>query len=238
MCLMRLVNKVKEIMAKADPKDFLLNTDYEMDKIILAKTGDFTGSVEFNHGLKFTPLIFGVWATNKDFTSPNTIGIVQPAEPIPGLYTPPLGVGCKAYSDKILLEAGGENAATTKIYYRVYAFTPDKENSNTPQTSKLANKFILNTDYNYRKLKASGEFTQAGQTYNHNLGYIPQVMAWIKYADLPELPFYSNAIEPVVDISEVTDYGLIITKNTIKADNNFPFGLIDKIMWRVYYDEA
>ena len=63
-------------------------------------------------------------------------------------------------------------------------------------------------------------------------------MAWIKYAELPNLPNFSKGIEPVVDISYFTDYRLEITESVLKADANFPFGLIEKIIWRVYYDEA
>ncbi|MBQ3474489.1 hypothetical protein IJH24_03660 [Candidatus Saccharibacteria bacterium] len=225
-------------MAKIDPRNFLLNTDYETDKIILIKTGDFIGSIDIPHSLSFTPLIFGVWSTDKNFISGNTLGVFSESSPIPGLYTPPLGVSCIALEKKIRLEASGEDSDTQKIYYRVYAFAPDNIGAQTPITANQANQFILNTDYNYRKIKKTGEFTQGGKSYKHNLGYIPQVMAWIKYAELPNLPNFSKGIEPVVDISYFTDYRLEITESVLKADANFPFGLIEKIIWRVYYDEA
>ena len=224
-------------MSKVDPTDFLLNTDYEIDKIIMVKTGSFVHTTEFPHGLSFTPLIFGVWSLDPNFTSGNTIGYLPSEGVIPGLYTPPIGVTARAFSDKVLLETNkGENYTTTTVYYRIYAFPPN-DAINAPTTSKLAKEFMLNTDYNYRKLKATGEFTQENESFTHGLGYIPQVMAWVKYADLPSLPNYSNSIEPLVYASNATNFKLTVTNNKIQIGTN-PLGLTDKIIWRIYYDEA
>lgn len=224
-------------MAKVDPKDFLLNTDYELDKIILVKTGSFVKQTDIAHGLSFTPLIFGIWSTDSNFNSANIIGPQLDTEPIPGLYTPPLSVGCYALSDKIALNSNGDGADNTTIYYRVYAFANPDANANTPKTSHLAKSFMINTDYNYRKLKASGTFTAAGQSYEHNLGYRPQVMAWIQFSNIPGLA-YSNGILPVTDASFFTNYFIEVTPTQIRVSNDFPFGFIAKVMWRVYYDEA
>lgn len=221
---------------KINPNDFLLNTDYEMDKIILVKTGDYIGSKNIDHGLKFSPLIFGVWSTDPDFVSGNTLGPYVSAEPIPGFYTPPLGVSIVALNDHIEIISHGENADTTKIYYRIYALAPDGTNVTTPATSKHANQFVLNTDYNYRKLKAKGTFTQENESFAHNLGYKPQVMAWIKYAEIEGITT-GQEIEPITDISLFTNFYLKVTDTTIGV-GEFPFGLIDKIYWRIYYDEA
>ena len=68
MCLKRLVSK---IMAKVDPRDFLLNTDYEMDKIVYFKEGSLNSGqtdVSIPHKLGFAPLIFGICAFNEDFS--------------------------------------------------------------------------------------------------------------------------------------------------------------------------
>ena len=237
MCLTHLVSKIRSIMAQINPKDFLLNTDYELDKIIFVKTGDFVSSTEFSYNLNFTPLIFGIWSTSSDFSSANILGPQITAEPIPGLYTPPLTVGCRALPDKIKLTAIGEGADSTRIYYRLYGFAHPNSNSNVPTTSNLAHSFSLNTDYNYRKLKEAGEFTSGGQTYQHNLGYLPQVMAWFQYKEVG-LSDYDYGIEPITDASPTNGYQLEVTTTYIKVPSNFPFSLIDKVMWRVYYDEA
>lgn len=221
-------------MAKINPKDFLLNTDYRMDQIILFKSGEYIGNLDISHSLGFTPLIFGVWSVDENFNSANSLGIVYSSPEI--TYTPPLGVSSRAFKDKIVLKTQGENKDTTKIYYRLYAFQPIGGGANIAPTSNHAKKFILNTDYNYRKIKATGEFTQPNQSYSHGLGYLPQTMAWVMYKNMPDIPDYSTGIEPLMTSSLDNEYYLKVTKDAIKIEN-FPFDLIDKIIWRVYYDE-
>ena len=222
-------------MAKVDPRDFLLNTDYELDKIALVKTGSYVGSIQIPHNLSFTPLPFGIWSTDEDFTTTHALGAFETSGE-PG-YTPPLGVECIAQPDKITLTSRGEGNNTTRVYYRLYGFEPSDINENAPTTSEFANTFQLNTDFNYRKLKATGEFTQTGQSFAHNLGYLPQVMAWSKYADSPDFPAYRNGIEPITSASYFTNYKLEVTPTIIQTGEIFE-GLEEKIIWRIYYDEA
>ena len=223
-------------MAKLKPDDFLLNTDYEMDKIVLFKQGDFTGSTTIQHNLKFTPLIFGVWSTDENFEKVNSIGVRENDPEIPGLYTPILSVtGTALNNNTITLTSHGENSGTTKIYYRVYAFEPCDSKQSAPQTAKLAGSLIFNTDYNYRKLLKEGEFTQETAEFEHNLGYIPQVMAWTKYsAD------YDNPISPIMSKSEFTNFGITVTDKKIKfnAGGTITAGIVEKVYWSVYYDKA
>ena len=231
MCLMRLANKIRSLFM-ADPKDFLLNTDYEMDKIVYFKEGEFTGIDEFSHGLSFEPLIFGVWSTEKDFSSSNLIGN-NTISYEPGAVDP-LGVYALIRGDNgnIKIRATGENSDTTKIYYRLYAFEPTNSNNSAPHTSTKAKQFILNTNYNYRKLKAAGIFTQNGEEYQHNLGYIPHVVAWLK--DGPDI---GGNLEPFVWASPFSGYYITVTENKIKL--KCPSGgWIDKVYWRIYYDET
>lgn len=215
-----------------NPKDFLLNTDYEIDKIILVKTGSFTKNVYIPHDLGFIPLPFGVWSTDPDFTTVNTLG-VSDINSQPG-YTPRLGVECEAYDDKVRIIASGDGSTTTTIYYRLYALEPPGLNATIAATSDLANKFVLNTDYNYRKLKAEGIFTQTGEEYAHNLGYIPQVMAWVE-SPVPADPD-KRAIAPMTFASNFTGYKITVTDTKIIGGKTGVFG--DKYYWRVYYDKA
>ena len=223
-----------------DPRKFLLNTDYELDKIIFVSTGDFVGTKEIPHNLGFTPLVFGMWSEDSSFTTCNNFSWVE-TTPIAG-YTPPLAVEIVAKDNKITLYAEGKDSGTKRIYYRVFAFAPPDANVNVPTTSNLANEFILNTDYNYRKLKATGEFTQGGQSYAHNLGYKPQVMAWFKYsANMGDR--LKNSVQPLEFMSYATNLLFNVSENNISVPASFPFflgsvRLIDKVMWRVYYDEA
>lgn len=212
------------------PQDYLLNTDYEMDKIVLVKTGDFTGSVSIPHNLGYEPLAFGVWSTSEDFSTSNSLGLALSSSEVG--YTPPLGVNCRAFSDRIELTATGQNHANTKIYYRLYAFEPSDSRNQAPHTSTLANKFILNTDYNYRKLKKAGEFTQSGDIYEHNLGYLPQVMAWVKWK-----PGSGGGIMPLLSASNETNFRIETTAKQIELVY-MPSVFIEKVIWRLYYDEA
>ena len=221
-------------MAKVDPKDFLLNTDYELDKIILVKTGSFVETIKIPHNLSFTPLVFGIWSTDSDFSSSNQLGPYFNEEAFIG-NIPPLNVTCTSLSDGIRLTAYGENKTTTTIFYRVYGFQNPESQDNTPATSKLAHSFMINTDYNYRKLMTTGIFTQSKQTFQHNLGYIPQVMAWIQYKEIPGVE-YSKGITQVTDISYFNDYYLEVTPTEIKL--SYPELIIDKCFWRIYYDET
>ena len=213
---------------KIDPRDFLLNTDYEMDKIILVKTGNLTSSVEIPHNLDFIPLPFGVWSTDPDFNSCNPIGSTDPNSE-PG-YTPQLGVECYADSTKVKITASN-NTGNATIYYRLYAFMPNDVNKNAPTTGRNSKLFVLNTDYNYNKICAKGVFTQSNESYTHNLGYIPQVMAWYRYT------VGGTKIYPLMQSSEYTNVYMNVDDTKIQF-GNFWAGVIDKVYWRIYYDEA
>ena len=214
----------------ADPRDFLLNTDYELDKIILVETGSFVNTKTIPHSLGFIPLPFGVWSTDENFSSVNSIG-VEDSSAEAG-YTPKLGVNCTAYSDRLELTASGDGSATTTIYYRLYAFEHSDSQATIPTNSDLAKTFILNTDYNYRKLKATGSFTQDNEEYSHDLGYIPQVMAWIKYkANM------GGGVQPLMSASEYTNIKLTVTNSKLIA-GEVVNAFTEKIYWRIYYDEA
>ena len=123
-------------MSKVDPRDFLLNTDYEMDKIILFKSGTINAGqydVRIQHGLSFAPLIFGVFAYTDDFSGPR---------PMPYQYiTPELTIDVGLYSDPTNLYLSYHNSSGTPatIYYRIYAFEPSDSRSSITPTSGFAN---------------------------------------------------------------------------------------------------
>ena len=216
----------------ANPTDFLLNTDQEMDKIVYFKSGDFTGETNFDHNLSFTPLIFGVWSTSSDFSNSNPL-CTPDISYEPGANNP-LGVYAVVRGDngRIKVKALGDGSDTTKIYYRIYAFEPTDSKNSAPHTSSAAKQFVLNTDYNYRKLKASGTFTQNGEEYQHNLGYIPHVVAWLKDGQA-----IGGNLEPFSWASPFTGYYITVTTDKIKL--TCPSGgWVDKVYWRIYYDET
>lgn len=214
----------------ANPRDFLLNTDYEMDKIVLFKEGSFTSTKDITHELPFIPLAFGVWSTSSNFSSVNTIGKIEDFTGPPSTYTPPMGVFCQVDTTKIHLESRG-NSNNQTIYYRLYAFEPSDSTANVPETSSNSDTFIFNTDYNYSKLMHAGDFTSDNQEYTHNLGYIPQVMAWYK-ATLGTATWVSPIVTGDADGAR-----LIVTTTKIKI-TGLSSTVINKIYWRIYYDEA
>lgn len=216
-------------MAKADPRDFLLNTDYEMDKVIYFKEGYFTNELDIPHDLNFIPLPFGVWSTDKDFSSVNMIGWKDTDQSAYGGPTPELSVDCYATPEKFHLSAAG-NSNNVPLFYRLYAFEPPDSSSNTPHTSKSADNFILNTDYNYLKLFKAGMFTRDNEQYVHGLGYIPQAMGW--WVLSPDIFGERRTYTVGSEQMQITD-------NAIKCGNMLlNIGFAEKVYWRIYYDES
>jgi hypothetical protein len=168
-----------------DPRNFLLNTDYPLDKVVYMTSGSFSaagggglGTVhQFNHGLSYTPLIVGTWSTNSDFSTSREGGYFAFEGTDPNtIYTQFF-----ANSTKITVSTFNPPAPAVTIYYRIYAFMPSNVNVDSSFTTASADTFALNTDYNYTKLFSSGIATAAATTtITHDLGFRPQVMAWIK----------------------------------------------------------
>ena len=207
----------------ANPRDFLLNTDYELDKVVLYKEGQLTDDITIPHGLAYAPLVFGIWSFDSDFSSTNTMS--------ENVGFSSIGIECLAGSNNISLIVVG-NVDRNTIYYRIYAFEPPDVQKDSSATSPHAKEFMMNTDYNYAKLKSAGSFTQSGQEYSHNLGYIPQVMAWRKNG----APDYD--IEQFNIGSEVSGVSLKVTTDKLIYTNTSATSNIEKIYWRLYYDEA
>lgn len=204
-----------------DPRNFLLNTDYEMDKIIYFKEGTLDAGqydIDYAHNLSFTPLIFGVCAFNSNFSDARGV-------PYQSLTTSnSVQFTAAANSTNVRLSYINSSGSPSKIYYRLYGFEPSGSTATVPATSTAASQFILNTDYNYCKLFSKGT-AGATATINHNLGYIPQVLAWRQANGWTELINESDSGAAVI----VTDQSLIF---------NFPSLGIDNLHYRIYYDEA
>ena len=208
-------------MSKVDPRDFLLNTDFEMDKIIYFKEGELNAGqydVDIDHNLGFTPLVFGVCAFQSDFSDSRSIPYSHITQ------DNSVDFRVSANNTKLRLSYINYSGSPAKIYYRIYGFEPTGSHAKVGPTDKYAKEFILNTDYNYCKLFKVGT-ASAGSTIDHNLGYIPQVLAWRESG---------GWVSPIEE--SATSSAIIITDSSILF--NYPSLGIDKVHYRIYYDEA
>lgn len=250
MCLKRWVSKMAK---KIDPRDFYLNTDYEMDKIIYYKEAKLTpgqyGNVTLPHSLGIAPLVTGVWSKTADFTEPHSFsGISGVVDPSTNSYSVDI-ITCSAnQSEFFFTQYAGPISSPTNFpfYARIICFEPAGGHKDLPKTSQNANQFILNTDYNYLKLFKSGSEdvvwnTQTGLydpiTITHNLGYHAQGLFWVESVDT-----YYNDIMPIngvllpsmyVDKAGVESYTdkFIVYPPPLQAGSG-------RIHYRIYYDEA
>lgn len=162
-----------------DSRNLILDTDYPLDQVIYLKTGQFSGSgTSFAHNLGFTPLIVGTWSTSSTFPISMEGGY-------PGyeVFDPT--------AEYITFGANSTNISINRLtsqtgtrYFRIYGFMPTNVNVDVAETVSQSNNNIFNTDYNYTKIFLEGIATPSGSatTINHNLGYRPQVSAWIEQA--------------------------------------------------------
>lgn len=227
MCWARLTKLM------ANVKNFLFNSDYEQDKIIYFKqlnnvptSNGSSPSSTIAHGLPFMPLVFGVWSTSEDFSDTRTFGFV-PESTLP--Y-------CTIQADATNITI--YNYYTSPVYVRIYAFEPSTSTADIGRTSQNASTFVFNTDYNYSKLFAKGTLT-AGRSVNHNLGYLPQVMAWEEYNNTGGhyiQPYsYSNAL---LGSLSGTNYGTGLTLTNSNLNYIGSGSYLPVIHYRIYYDEA
>lgn len=213
----------------SDPRDFLLNTDYEMDKIVYYTSGELTPTGfrevyvdEYNLG--FTPLVFAVLSFSEDFSDSR----------MDAMFTfEDISVSIYAYSDGVTMYYVNNNNPNQKIYYRIYGFEPSDSTSNVGTTQKDAKTFILNTDYEYSKLYKKGIISQDA-TIEHNLGYTPFVMAW---EELPNTRPSPNVIFPCYSSGNDPRNGanISITDTNVTISNITSPG---KVHYRIYYDEV
>ena len=248
----------------ANPTDFLLNTDYEMDKIIFFQEGKKPAgwsSHVIRHNVSFCPLAFGVWSTTKDFTEPHAFSFTEIVDPTQWQEVLAPNVGLRTeYGDleeEKYFYLDATNAQDIDVWFRIYAFEPEYSHSNLASTAKNAKTFILNTDYNYRKIAKTGmvncvaDTGQSGREYmpitiKHNLHYKPQVMVWqedienydnITFATLlNRMDIINNwtslpASERYVGV-KVTEDSLTIFPDNAQTINGA------RIHYRIYYDEA
>lgn len=211
---------------------FVVNSDYPMDMVVFANEGTLTsfsdghGEASIAHRLPFTPLPFGVWSTDGGITW----------QPIVGMSA---GSG-QLFAD---IQADGssvkfivyQNSAGTNVKYRVFGLAPDGATGDVAPPSLRFSNFTLNTDFNYSKRVASAVWsltvTSSTPIVTHNLGYIPEAIAWRESS--------AGVISPLINSSLGNAGEVVLTANNSTINVECPGGAggssgIVRIHLRVY----
>ena len=214
-----------------DARNFLLNTDYPIDKISGYYEGSETvlaggtSAPTVTHGLGYRPLYFMKWSTTPDFSiSYDELGVSTINN---------LSFNAQTSNTTLFLFAGNNTASTVTFYYRVVYFMPPDVDLDAPITAPDLESLQFSTDFNYTKIFAEGINASATGTINHNLGYYPQVEVWyIRASDsrcvhVVATQVYSvGASEPVCEVT---------TSSIILSD---PGGIVSSWYYKVYVDET
>ena len=177
----------------ADARNFLLNSDYPVDKIVYktedsasvpANTDDnVSAGITIAHGLPFTPLPELIWSNSSDFSVTSNTWDETYAVSSGGGAMPPDGQYYTITADDTNLYIFRYNwgVGAKTLYYRIFCFMPStaSEDSDIDGTANNASNFILDTDNNYMKVAATGRLVSGGtESYSHGLGFVPRVRYW------------------------------------------------------------
>ena len=222
----------------ADPRNFLLNSDYPLDKAILLKSDlitSFGSFYSFSHGLSFTPLIVVVWSMTSDFTTSYGIG-GGPLSATPFIAFDPLCQAAWATSSEVFVQFS--NFIGSPVYIRIYGIEPTTSSADLSFTSISADNFTLNTDYNYTKLLDSGVTDWSSTPSStvvvaHNLGYYPQVEVWYERPSKIQCLGIINTSDASGYFSSSVDVGttnVTFIRDPYLAEN-------ERFHYRIYADE-
>ena len=173
-------------------KNFRINTDYPMDKVIFLKEvtitpnsyGEFDQT--FAHGLGGIPFCKGVitddgWNTTYQSGFNKIAESGQYAEKVFRVYSNETSVRVSGWLN--LDPYGGTSKPVTIRIWGVFNESATQNVDVPPTRNQSTNNFIINSDYNYRSLFAEGlvNVPVGGEVaYSHNLGYVPTVDVWVK----------------------------------------------------------
>lgn len=185
LCVVVLFWGIISVMAISD---FLVNTDYPLDKVVYMNSGSFSSAsgsstaIEVPHGLSYRPLLIGTWSLTPDFS----VSYEQGSSGFVSLSVPQLTI--QSTPNTIRLVPFNNTGSTITYYWRVFGFMPSDVNINTGFTASIADVFTFSSDYNYSKLLTQGtlSWSMGIQIVTHGLGYRPQIEVWY------EQPMNSN----------------------------------------------
>lgn len=179
-------------MSIASQKKMLMTSTYPIDKVVYLKSGSFSmpgpsnTTFAYAHGLPFTPLCGGNWSTDPTFglQYEYSTGIFPSSNP--GYV---FNTIFNVYADATNIYITGDNIGSTMtIYFRVYAFEPSNSSALLPSIASQGDEFVIDSRLNYPKLYLNnyidlpaGGVSDSFVYVDHNIGTIPQVMAWVTY---------------------------------------------------------
>jgi len=234
----------------ATAPNFLLDSDYPLDKSIYLFSGSFVmpgatlDATPITHNLPFTPLVGGSWSLTSDFsvqyeygsgTFPSENAGAAPFNQILTISNDLFGA-LDAGANGTDIRIGWENnsASSVTAYYRLYAFEPANVNLDTSTTASSGDNFVMNTDYNYTKLYNSFEQSVSGTgtvVLNHGLGYIPQADYWTRNAT--RVAPYTNYNVP--NSGAVVECRIMIDSSNTTIGTNA--SIVNDVFGRIYVDE-
>ena len=221
-----------------DARNFLINTDYPMDKLVLVKAGSCSAPNGFgtltivpNHGLSFIPMPLIIWSNSSNFANA-TMGadVGMNDEPPTGQQYDAQGT-----ASNIVVEYSNNTGSSKTVYYQLWCYAPSTvTNASVNATNTLGDNFIINTDYNYLKLAKAGRLTVGSPTYSHGLGYTPTVMIWYVLNTPAGIGSLVQSQYTMVAGSDQSQ-GIFISQDTLRWTS--PGITYDAIEYRIYYDD-
>ena len=229
----------------ANAKNFLINSDYPLDKVVYMTSGSVIvpasdyNDISISHGLPFTPLVNAIYSTSSTFDIAYEYNSGQVntdlSIPSPFLYD----TSDTSDATHITLRHTNYSVSPVTLYYRVYAFMPTTASAGVSFTASIADNFTINSDINYTKLILSGataysSVVSSTEVIPHGLGYKPQVMAWVENS----LGTVSKTFTPILDTGVMYGSGVVVDDtNVTYIRPDFMGGVAERLHYRIYADE-
>ena len=214
--------------------DFHLNTDHPTDKIIyrhsvsipLAAFGFLDLTVP--HSLGFTPLTVGNYSpsvTMSPLYSENT-------SPFDSFGFTLYDTAIFSDNSNVYVSVNNNTASAVTLYFNIYGYAPSTIPASTlvTFTANDSDPYLINTETNMTKLfidNATAIIPDTGSvTIPHNLGYLPQVIAWSQNQTTGRTTNITTIID-VLNSATISNTNLIFRNNSFNNQRYF---------YRIYAD--